>query len=106
LREVPQELFGMEPAVRETPRPQAQPPTVRRSASYDEDTGPRIDRSYGQTVEYDAVEGDVRGMKVRHQQFGVGVVMDVDGMGPNAKLTVKFPEVGLKRVVARFLMPV
>ncbi|MCI0673049.1 MAG: UvrD-helicase domain-containing protein [Myxococcaceae bacterium] len=105
LREVPQELFGMESRVREAPRPQVQHPTMRRPVSYDEDTSPRIDRSYGQTVEYDAVEGEVRGMKVRHQQFGTGVVVDVDGMGPNAKLTVDFPSVGLKRVVARFLMP-
>jgi DNA helicase-2/ATP-dependent DNA helicase PcrA len=113
LKEVPQEHFVQEGHVRgdgplaNTPHARGQVPSaVRRAASYDEDAVPRVDPTYGQTsVEYDAVEGDVRGMKVRHQQFGVGVVRQVDGVGPNAKLTVEFPEVGLKRVVARFLTP-
>jgi hypothetical protein len=28
-----------------------------------------------------------------------------DGAGPNAKLTVAFPKLGLKRIIARFLQP-
>jgi hypothetical protein len=31
--------------------------------------------------------------------------MACDGSGPNAKLTVRFRSVGLKRVIARFLQP-
>jgi hypothetical protein len=32
-------------------------------------------------------------------------VVSCEGQGPNAKLTVRFPSVGLKRVIARFLTP-
>ena len=42
---------------------------------------------------------------IRDMQFGDGEVMACDGSGPNAKLTVRFRTVGLKRVIARFLQP-
>jgi DNA helicase-2/ATP-dependent DNA helicase PcrA len=115
LREVPQELFDFGSGQREQLRqPAAVPPTYRRGAGgggrYDEYSQvPRSQpapRSDGPRIEYDGDEGDIRGRKVRHAQFGEGVVLEVDGEGPNAKLTVKFPQVGLKRVVARFLQPV
>ena len=32
-------------------------------------------------------------------------IVSVDGQGPNAKLTIDFPKVGLKRVIARFVQP-
>ena len=38
-----------------------------------------------------------------HSQFGEGEILQCDGQGPNAKITVRFDSVGLKRVVARFL---
>jgi DNA helicase-2/ATP-dependent DNA helicase PcrA len=41
------------------------------------------------------------GARVRHAQFGVGVVVAADG----DKVSVRFPAVGLKRVVARFVQP-
>jgi DNA helicase-2/ATP-dependent DNA helicase PcrA len=45
-------------------------------------------------------------MRVSHSQFGRGVVLGVNGKGPNAKLTVRFAEaIGVKTVVARFLTP-
>jgi DNA helicase-2/ATP-dependent DNA helicase PcrA len=45
-------------------------------------------------------------MRVRHEQFGMGRIVSADGSGPNAKVTVDFGgSVGLKRVIARFLMP-
>ncbi len=102
LSEVPRELFGFE---EELPQGRAalppQPPRVRRRV---DDDGPVIDRSYDQRTDF-SDSGDVRGMRVRHSQFGVGVVVQVDGSGPNAKLTVRFDSVGPKRVVARFLQP-
>ncbi|HWV39044.1 MAG TPA: UvrD-helicase domain-containing protein [Vulgatibacter sp.] len=42
------------------------------------------------------------GTPVRHASFGVGMVEDVDG----DKISVRFPGVGVKRVVARFLQVV
>ena len=55
----------------------------------------------------DGVDPDrpVIGLRVRHGQFGDGKVIACDGQGPNAKLTVDFPSVGLKRVIAKFLVP-
>ncbi|MHB8877347.1 MAG: ATP-dependent helicase [Myxococcaceae bacterium] len=99
--EVPRELFGEE--VRTPPPPPAAAPRVRRREDL-EGTGPVIDRSYDQSGDY-AEAGEVKGLRVRHSSFGDGVVLEVDGQGPNAKLTVKFASVGLKRVIARFLTP-
>ncbi|SEK34616.1 DNA helicase-2 / ATP-dependent DNA helicase PcrA [Stigmatella aurantiaca] len=105
LRDVPPTLFGIDPSMQEAPRPVAAPVAPRRR-SYDDDDGPRIDRSYSQASDMDGVSGDVRGMRVRHEQFGVGRVVSTDGSGPNAKVTVEFGAgVGLKRVIARFLLP-
>nr|WP_225937783.1 UvrD-helicase domain-containing protein [Myxococcus sp. RHSTA-1-4] len=104
LRDVPPGLFGItEQEVAEPPRPSAVAP---RKRAYDEDDGPRIDRSYSQASDMDGVGGDVRGMRVRHEQFGTGRIVAADGSGPNAKVTVEFGGgVGLKRVIARFLIP-
>jgi len=105
LRDVPPALFGIsEQEVPEAPRPMV--PSTQRKRTWDEDDGPRIDRSYSQASDMDGVGGDVRGMRVRHEQFGVGRVVSADGNGPNAKVTVEFGGgVGLKRIIARFLMP-
>jgi DNA helicase-2/ATP-dependent DNA helicase PcrA len=42
------------------------------------------------------------GARVRHPLFGVGTVLRADGAGDDLKLTVSFPGVGAKRLVARF----
>ncbi len=108
LREVPEALFGFGRPELEAPKPQSPggyTPYRRRLRDADEDLGPKIDRSYAQTSDFDEDGGDIRGRRVTHGQFGSGVVLEVDGMGPNAKLTVRFDSVGLKRVIARFLNP-
>lgn len=43
-----------------------------------------------------------RGQKVRHEQFGVGTILTMEGSGPDAKLTVYFDRVGSKKFVAKF----
>ncbi|PTL79400.1 ATP-dependent helicase [Vitiosangium sp. GDMCC 1.1324] len=106
LREVPQSLFGIAEQELETPAPKASAMAPRKRNWGDEDDGPRIDRSYSQASDMDGVGGDVRGMRVRHEQFGMGRIVSTDGAGPNAKVTVDFGgAVGLKRVIARFLLP-
>lgn len=52
-------------------------------------------------------DGDTlrRGARVSHNTFGLGVVEQVEGIGPRAHLTIRFPTVGTKRVVARFVQP-
>ena len=48
------------------------------------------------------------GQKVRHAQFGVGTVREVDGRGDDMKLTVHFATVGTKKLIAKYarLQPV
>ncbi len=43
-----------------------------------------------------------RGQKVRHEQFGVGTILTMEGSGPDAKLTVYFDRVGSKKFVAKY----
>jgi len=42
------------------------------------------------------------GQKVRHAQFGVGTVREVDGKGDEMKLTVHFATVGTKKLIAKY----
>ena len=104
LGDVPPELFAAQdqPSL-ELSAPAQIPPYRRKvAAPRHRDEGPYIDRTYDQTSDFDSNHG-LRGLKVRHSQFGEGEIVRCDGEGPNAKLTVRFETVGLKRVVARFL---
>ena len=49
-----------------------------------------------------AADGFRTGTRVRHPLFGVGTVLRSDGSGEDLKLTVTFPGLGAKRLVARF----
>ena len=42
------------------------------------------------------------GARVRHPLFGVGTVLRREGGGDDLKLTVSFPGLGAKKLVARF----
>lgn len=107
LSEVPPALFGLDvdgdglPSVQHVPRA-AHAPIVRRRAM---DEGPVVDRSYDQSTDFhQGGDHDARGQRVRHSQFGTGVVIEVNGRGPNAKIIVRF-DAGVKTVIARFLTP-
>ncbi len=51
----------------------------------------------------DQSAGSVRaGMRVRHKQFGVGTVVDVEDQGDDYKITVRFSSVGTKKLLASF----
>jgi DNA helicase-2/ATP-dependent DNA helicase PcrA len=43
-----------------------------------------------------------RGARVRHEQFGVGIILTMEGSGGDAKLTVYFDRVGSKKFVAKY----
>ena len=47
-----------------------------------------------------------KGKRVEHLVFGTGRVVEQDGNGPEARLTVEFPGFGRKKIVARFVQPV
>ena len=80
---------------------------------------PSSRRAYARTVErdadikveyehdaagYDDVESTFRlGQRVRHPKFGEGEVRGFTGTGTDLKLTVYFPSVGPKTIIARFV---
>jgi DNA helicase-2/ATP-dependent DNA helicase PcrA len=49
-----------------------------------------------------AVGGFGRGTRVRHPQFGIGTVQEVEPIGDDVKLTVKFASVGQKRLIGKY----
>src|SRR5262249_26118119 len=49
-----------------------------------------------------ALDGMRAGVRVRHPLFGVGTVLRREGEGDDLKLTVSFPAVGAKKLVARY----
>ena len=80
-----EDRYSIDYSFDQRPAPRAEPPAIRKPVR-----GP-------------AANGDfVPGTPVRHASFGVGMVEDVDG----DKVSVRFPKVGVKRVVARFLQAV
>src|SRR5262249_50673192 len=93
---------GARPAVR---APGSRPRLAERAE-------PRVvERDDGISVEYDhdagyADEAELPfhlGQKVRHAKFGEGEVRGFTGSGSELKLTVYFPTVGPKTIVARFV---
>jgi DNA helicase-2/ATP-dependent DNA helicase PcrA len=104
LSEVPMSLFGFAELPQQvSPRATA---FINRGRRTDDD-GPTVDRSFDQSTDFHQGSGsdEVKGMRVSHSQFGRGVVVSVNGRGSNAKLTVRFDDVGEKTVIARFLAP-
>ncbi len=46
---------------------------------------------------------DVRlGQRVRHSKFGVGTVVHREGEGEGTKLTVSFPDYGLRKLMEKY----
>jgi DNA helicase-2/ATP-dependent DNA helicase PcrA len=43
-----------------------------------------------------------RGQRVRHEQFGEGTILTMEGSGPDAKLTVYFERAGAKKFIAKY----
>jgi hypothetical protein len=43
-----------------------------------------------------------RGARVRHDQFGDGTILTMEGSGPDAKLTVYFDRAGSKKFIAKY----
>lgn len=55
-------------------------------------------------IAYDSTVGDnlETGMKVEHQRFGIGIVTEIEGEGPNKKCTVNFADVGPKHLLLQY----
>jgi DNA helicase-2/ATP-dependent DNA helicase PcrA len=67
-----------------------------------------IDRFFGREAppesyfEEAPARGPKKGSRVRHPTLGSGVVLEIDGSGDDAKLTVFFDRAGKKRLVAKY----
>ncbi len=60
----------------------------------------------GSMRDINADKGDskfIRGGKVVHPQFGLGIIMAKNGKGDELKLTIDFKEVGQKKLVAKYV---
>ena len=80
--------------------PAAKPAGPMAPQSHGDDL-PVIDRSEGHEIGFRV------GGRASHVRFGVGQVLDIAGYGSDAQLTVQFAQqVGVKKVVARFLRAV
>ena len=49
-----------------------------------------------------SIGGMAKGMRVRHQTFGVGIVTDIEEHGDDYKVTVRFNTAGLKKLLAKY----
>jgi hypothetical protein len=77
------------------PRPEAPPPP--RPVQFD----PSAIRPAAQRM--DTPRGELkRGARVRHDQFGDGTILTMEGNGPEAKLTVYFDRAGSKKFIAKY----
>jgi DNA helicase-2/ATP-dependent DNA helicase PcrA len=89
--------------------PRWQPPDYQTRAGYGRRYGRGSSRSaeapapgYAYEHEDQSATGVRTGMRVRHRQFGVGTVMDVENQGDDLKVTVRFAAVGTKKLLARY----
>ena len=100
LAEIPEALVQrVEAAPRGTPSAETRNPYARRGAG-------RARVSDGGTYAYedeDQSAGDIRlGVRVRHEQFGVGTVVGLEEHGDDYKVTVRFASVGTKKLLASY----
>jgi DNA helicase-2/ATP-dependent DNA helicase PcrA len=90
-------LFGDDKEVRKKPAaPAPEPPPVKKNLV-------KIDeRSSGSSSEGTSSADLQVGTNVRHEKFGKGKVLSIEGTEPNVKATVFFPEVGQKQLLLKF----
>ena len=82
------DFFRTDPKARTSPKPVTARP---RRSSASPSTGPSR-----------PVAAVAQGMGVKHPKLGKGVVLEIDGEGENAKLTVFFDRAGKRRLIAKY----
>jgi DNA helicase-2/ATP-dependent DNA helicase PcrA len=103
LDEVPAELVKRVESA--APAPRWQQPSYDLRNPYAHRGASRVregSRGFSYEHEDQSASGVRAGMRVRHRQFGVGTVVDVEDHGDDYKVTVRFPSVGTKKLLARF----
>ncbi len=76
----------------------------RRMSEADARGGDRNQESAGrgQKPKSDSQTAYRVGARVRHERYGSGVILRIEGVGEDAKLTVSFPGYGQKKFIAKF----
>jgi ATP-dependent DNA helicase UvrD/PcrA len=81
--------------------PQAEP--IRNIASFFQNAPVRFDPSSIRPARSEPQRLELkRGVRVRHEQFGEGTILTMEGSGPDAKLTVYFDRAGSRKFIAKF----
>jgi DNA helicase-2/ATP-dependent DNA helicase PcrA len=78
--------------------------TVKNIASFFENAPVQFDPSAIRAMHPEGQRGAElkRGARVRHEQFGEGTILTMEGNGPDAKLTVYFDRAGSKKFIAKY----
>ena len=67
------------------------------------DGGSESSGAFDYAQEDQSAVGKIRtGMRVRHKQFGVGTILDVEDQGDDTKVTIRFLSVGTKKLLVRY----
>jgi DNA helicase-2/ATP-dependent DNA helicase PcrA len=62
-----------------------------------------VSKPRGPVVDRDTSALDFKpGHKVKHNKWGIGTVVSVKGTGDDMELNIAFPDIGVKRLLARF----
>jgi DNA helicase-2/ATP-dependent DNA helicase PcrA len=106
LDELPAELMRRVEPVVQAPRWQSgyelRNPYANRGSRHRSGIGTKTDRAFSYESEDQSDSGIRSGMRVKHRQFGTGTVLEVEEHGDDYKVTVRFPAVGVKKLLARF----
>ena len=76
--------------------------TVKNIASFFENAPVQFDPSAIRVMPSEGRAELKRGARVRHEQFGEGTILTMEGNGPDAKLTVYFDRAGSKKFIAKY----
>jgi DNA helicase II / ATP-dependent DNA helicase PcrA len=93
-----------------TPSPNRGPRTEDRGQastnsvlSFFKDSPVQFDPSAIRPAKTEAPRAELkRGARVRHEQFGDGTILTMEGAGPDAKVTVYFDRAGSKKFIAKY----
>ena len=106
LDEIPASLMERVEPVSPSPRWQTAPYELRNPYGRRRAAAPGVRDGAAQAYAYEdedqAASGVRIGMRVRHQQFGVGTVVAIEDQGDDVKVTVRFASVGTKKLLASY----
>ena len=106
VQEIPEKVIE---EVRLRPSPPLRPPSSRFAgrgtavASFFKNAPVQFDPSSIRPARSEPQRAELkRGARVRHEQFGDGTILTMEGSGPEAKLTVYFDRAGSKKFIAKY----